>query len=465
MKIETSYQPVMNNKFTVLGAGLAGISAAYHLGHHLCVIFEKKNHPFGHIYSEEVNGFTWDEGPHVSFTKNEYVKNLFKESTSGDFIEKDVQPVNYFHGYWIEHPVQSNLYAVPEPLRTDCLNDLLSSRETLPDNYHPCNYRQWLEAAFGQSLTNHFYEKYTKKYWTMESRDLHTKWIGSRVYFPDVGVAKEGYKKKLSVSTHYITTMRYPKNGGYKSFASNLIKNSEIHLQHEVDRVDLSNKCIFFKNGIEHHYNTLIATLPLPEFVKLCNPPEEVLSAANELNCSELFLVNIEVNHPAVREESWLYVYDEEKLSTRINFTESLSPNNAPTGMSGIQVEVYFSRYKPRTISSEQLVETVLTELLQMGLIVSRDMIKNYFLKHVSHANIIFDLNYETNLDTVLDWLSNYGLVREGDDLEPMTNWEEKLGSNEKLGSIILSGRFGQWKYFWTDDCVLRGKFISLHVL
>jgi hypothetical protein len=26
-----------------------------------------------------------------------------------------------------------------------------------------------------------------------------------------------------------------------------------------------------------------------------------------------------------------------------------------------------------------------------------------------------------------------------------------------EIGDLALAGRFGQWKYFWTDDCVLRG--------
>jgi len=29
------------------------------------------------------------------------------------------------------------------------------------------------------------------------------------------------------------------------------------------------------------------------------------------------------------------------------------------------------------------------------------------------------------------------------------------------MGQLILAGRFAQWKYYWSDDCVLRGKFIA----
>ena len=30
-----------------------------------------------------------------------------------------------------------------------------------------------------------------------------------------------------------------------------------------------------------------------------------------------------------------------------------------------------------------------------------------------------------------------------------------------EIKDLALAGRFGQWKYYWTDDCVLRGKKLS----
>ena len=44
-------------KYTILGAGLAGQSTSYHIGHEKCNVFEKNGYVGGHIYSEKVNGF------------------------------------------------------------------------------------------------------------------------------------------------------------------------------------------------------------------------------------------------------------------------------------------------------------------------------------------------------------------------------------------------------------------------
>ena len=79
--------------YTILGAGLSGISSSFHLSHNNCKVFEKKNHLGGHIYTEIIDGFTWDEGPHVSFTKNEYVKQLFAENINQQYLES----VSYTH--------------------------------------------------------------------------------------------------------------------------------------------------------------------------------------------------------------------------------------------------------------------------------------------------------------------------------------------------------------------------------
>lgn len=59
-----------------------------------------------------------------------------------------------------------------------------------------------------------------------------------------------------------------------------------------------------------------------------------------------------------------MYVYDEDFFSTRINLSEKLSPNNVKVGCSGIQVEVYFSKFKPLMYSFDHIVKSVIDELV-----------------------------------------------------------------------------------------------------
>ena len=126
---------------------------------------------------------------------------------------------------------------------------------------------------------------------------------------------------------------------------------------------------------------------------------------------------------------------------------------------SGIQVEVYFSDYHPLTKPVEEIEKAVLNELIRMKLIKAHDSIHSCHSKWIDWANVIFDKARAGAQNIVLNWLEKNGLMREADDLEPMTDWNTK--PMQRLGDIILAGRFAQWKYFWTDDCVLRGKYIS----
>ena len=101
-------------KITILGAGASGLSCSFHLGHQNCDIFERNSFSGGHIYSHNRDGCIWDEGPHVSFTQHQYVKDLFEESVEGNFLEYEVNLSNYYKGNWIPHPAQSNLWAFPQ---------------------------------------------------------------------------------------------------------------------------------------------------------------------------------------------------------------------------------------------------------------------------------------------------------------------------------------------------------------
>ena len=442
-------------KYTILGAGLSGLSCSYHLGHENCILFEGKSYAGGHIYSRTKEGFTWDEGPHVSFTDNLYVRGLFEQSVDGAVLDFPVIVSNYYKGSWIPHPAQSNLFATPPDIKKKCLDDFLIAR-SLQFNSHPKNYGEWLERAFGKTFSEIFPSAYTRKYWTVEPARLDIDWIGNRVFYPDLEAVVNGADREPINSSHYIKTVRYPNAGGYIAFAKKLMQNSDIAFNHKVGGIDLKNKLIYFSNGKTHKYENLISTIPLPELVYLSNAPSHIKEAADKLNCSSVLLVNITANHPAKKPYHWMYVYDEDKYSTRINTIELLSPENAPTGKTGVQVEVYESNYKKLDLSHREIATIVSDELIEMGLIDSVETLHTYY---IPYANVIFDHDRKHNQDLILSWLEQYGLKRESEDLEPMTSWVE--GNHSSKGSLILAGRFGEWKYYWTDDCVLRGLFIS----
>ena len=447
-------------KITILGSGIAGLSCSYHAGHKKCIVFEKNAYAGGHLYSHQNNGFIWDEGPHISFTRLPYVRDLFHKSVNGEFLDVKSNVANWFKGSWIPHPAQSNLFAVPEPLRNSCIIDFLKVRKKLDKNKIPSNYEEWLLNAFGKTFTETFPKVYTKKYWTLDAKDLSIDWIGNRIYYPKKEDIISGSKKPLKKQTHYIDSFRYPLRGGFKSFMNELRFGANIKLNHKVNKIDLKDKKIFFDNGKQHLYERLICTLPLPELIGvISNVPLEIKEAANLLSCSSLLLINITANHKPLKPYHWMYVYDKDKISTRINHVNLLSPNNAPAGKTGVQVEVYSSSYRPFKLSPDKISKVVIEELKDMELIKSPETVHTHY---VPYANVIFDHRRKEAQNKIFSWLEQYGLEREDDDLEPITDWSQKKSIN--IGQLGLAGRFAQWKYYWSDDCVMRGKLLSENI-
>lgn len=445
-------------KFTILGAGLAGLSCSYHLGHENCIVFEKNRHVGGHIYSHNIAGSTWDEGPHISFTKNSYVRTLLEESVNNEYLEYEAQIGNWHQGSWIPHPVQTNLHALSQELANQCLEDLIYARGEAKTP--PQNYKEWLIQAFGYKLYETFPANYTLKYWTRKAAELSIDWIGERVHYPSLESVKLGHAGKPPASGNYISEVRYPINGGYFSYANGIKKGCNTRLSTAIQKIYLGSKSIELDNGAIVPYEVLINTLPLDQFVSLAHEaPTSVRMAASRLNCTSVLLVNITGTCKEPAPYHWLYVYDTNYLSTRITQNQKLSQSNMPPGKVGLQVEVYYSKYRPLPGTHEEIAKKVASEVISMKLV---DTVEKSHTRQIDYANIIFDHERKDSLNIILNWLKNFGLERNTQDLKPMTNWNED--DDSKIGSIVLAGRFGEWKYHWSDDCILRGKQIyELH--
>jgi protoporphyrinogen oxidase len=210
-------------------------------------------------------------------------------------------------------------------------------------------------------------------------------------------------------------------------------------------------------------YDRLVSTLPLPEFVGLVpDAPAAVRAAARALDCTELLLVDVFAPKVMESDYRWFYVYDEDKLATRIHCVESLAPANAPAGMTGVQVEVYSSRHRPAAESPATVAARVAEELVELGFVAAADLRAGRVTvgwRMCPYANVMFTHPRRDALDTIYGWLEEHGLARETDDLAPATDWTANPPAPR--GSVVMAGRFAQWKYFWTDDCVLRGRQIA----
>jgi protoporphyrinogen oxidase len=418
--------------FAVLGAGIAGLATSFHLDHRDAVVFESSSSYGGHARSEHRDGFTWDDGPHISFTANEYVRELFANSVGGAYEECPISPSNYFRGHWIDHPAQTHLYQVPEPLRRECLESFLATRDL---DGAPANYREWLHQSMGPVFAETFPAAYTRKYWTTDPSNLDIDWIGTRVLKPEVDDVVRGAEGPLPRPTYYVATRdaRYPSRGGFMGYTHKLAEGADIRYGKRMERIELARRRMWFTDGSAASYEGLVSTIPLPALVAAAtDAPAEVRDAAALLRCTNFLRVDVTASHPTRRDELWMYVYDEDKLSVRISITENFSPNNAPRGRTGIQVEVYGSEYRPVPQDHDEVRRRVIAELVEMRLVDAEESVGTSRVTFVPQGNPIFDLRRRDAMRVIGDYLDRVG--------------------------VQLAGRYAEWKYLMTDACVISGR-------
>jgi protoporphyrinogen oxidase len=240
---------------------------------------------------------------------------------------------------------------------------------------------------------------------------------------------------------HYITHFRYPSQGGFVSYLQKFVPLGNLHLNHKLISIDPRSHLLTFTNDVVVRYDSLISSIPLPDLIPMIQGvPNEVLAASRRLACSTCVLVNIGVNREDISKAHITYFYDDDICFTRLGFPHMLAASNAPAGTGSIQAEIYFSaKYKPFTGSPDDWIEPVIRDLRRCGLLRDDDQILCRKAMLLPYANIIFDHERTSALETVHGYLDELG--------------------------IGYCGRYGDWGYLWTDESFKSGENAAERVL
>lgn len=432
----------MATKIAVIGTGMGGLGAVHRFGQEkvAATLYDKEDFFGGHTVSWTNQGFTFDMGPHVSFTKDPRIQELFAKAVNGKFEAVQYKLNNYWQGHWVAHPAQTHLYGLPPDVIVKVVEDFVRQSQQ-PLNEHPKHYGEWLVAQYGRTFSEWFPYRYTRKYHTTDPANLTTDWIGPRMYRPSLQEVLLGSLTTDIPNKHYVTDFRYPSHGGFYGYVKGLARDLSIALKHTVVRIDPKTREIHFANGSATHFDAMVSSIPLPELIPLISgTPADVLAAAKLLACSSCVLVNIGVDRPDLSEVHISYFYDEDLLVSRVNYPHLMSPNTVPPGCSSVQAEVYFSaKYRPFTGKPSDYVEPVIRDLKRCGVLRENENIVFKEGRFVDYANIIFDHDREAALAKVLGYLND---IR-----------------------VRTCGRYGAWGYYWTDDSFKSGEDAAAQAL
>lgn len=428
-------------RIAILGSGMAGFGASHRLRAEglAPLIFEKLPHWGGHTSTHQWQGFTFDEGPHVSFTRNERMQKLLSGNIGGKYETIYAKVNNLWNGHWIKHPAQVNLHGLPADLVVNIIKDFVEA-QTAPEG--PIrNYKEWLYAAFGKAFAETFPMVYGHKYHTTTADNMSTDWLGPRLYRPKLEEVLRGAISPNTADVHYVDYFRYPSKGGFKAYLEPFARETEVKTSHEVTGVDPRRRKLRFGNGQQSDYDQLISSIPLKVLIpRIDGAPKEVLDAAERLACTDLVLVNIAVRRADLLDAHWSYYYDRDLFFTRLSTPHLLSPSNAPSGCGSVQAECYFSpKYRPLDRTPDECIAPVIEGLKKCGILRESDDIVFANTLRIPYANIIFDLDRASAVATVHGYLRDVGI-----------HW---------------CGRYGEWGYQWTDEAFISGEAAAEQVI
>lgn len=417
---------------TILGAGLAGLACAYRLRQNKkeFIIYEKETTYGGLCQKIQIGEFFFDRFVHLSFTQDEEIQKMFSDSAESIILHQP-KAFNYYHQKWLAHPAQNNLYPLDKKEQKIILDGFKNRDFTLD----PKNYQEWLNSTYGEAFAERFPNSYTRKYWTVSPELLETKWVGTRVLQSDLSEIEEGISRNTPSTKFYTKEMKYPEKGAYQAFIDQWAEKEHIRFNHDLVKLDIHEKKLYYKNGTITPYSTIVSTLPLPYMISIMtNVPQNVITASKKLKATKGYTVSIGLQGQIKTPSLWFYVYDEDILFARVYSPSIKSPNNAPEGCSSLQAEIYYSDFKKLNISEELLAEHTIDKLVHMN-IIDKSQVLFAKINQFDYANVIFTHHIYDSRKIVRDYL---------------------LSQN-----IYTAGRFGEWGYLWSDQAVRSGLNIA----
>ena len=427
-----------NRQDVILGAGLAGLTAAYtlqELGESDWQTYEREERVGGHARSVEVDGYTFDFGPHILFAADPEIGALIRDLLGTNFTAQAREAFIYHDAYdsYTRFPFQAHLHGLPTDLVLECLTELVAAVELrAKGEFQPRNYEEWMRGFFGDGIAEHLMIPYARKVWTIEPSEMDFAWIERRVPTPDVGRIIAGALSddvdQVGATAHFW----YPKRGGIEALPRALGQRVDnVQLGREAERIDVSTRTIVFRDGEHVPFDRMIYTLPLPQVASLVSDaPPRVRKACRGLRYQGICCVNLGIDRPAISDKHWVYYYESGFPFHRLSFPGNFTPDNVPPGKSSISMEIAYSDTLP--LDREHVVEQAIDALTRAGVLLSDDRIELVHIEEILPAYVIYDLDHETNVEVIRSWLAEQG--------------------------IRSAGRFGEWQYFNMDHAMDSGR-------
>jgi protoporphyrinogen oxidase len=401
----------------VLGAGPAGLTAAYLLGKagRHAVVLEADRQVGGLAKTVEIDGYRFDLGGHRFFTKSHEVEALWNEIMGDEFLLRPRMSRIYWNKKFLDYPLRG-----PDVIRklgpvelTRCVASYLKAA-VLPKRREE-SLEDWVSNRFGRRLFELFFKSYTEKVWGVPTTEIRAEWAAQRIkglsFFSAAKAAffgNRGNVKTLISEFHY---PRYGPGQMWETMTQRIeAEGGEVRLRTPVERIELDGGRVVAVEAAGKTYrpDAVISSLPLRELVAMTDPPpsDEVLAAALGLRYRDFLTVALVVSGDDLFPDNWIYIHDPSVRVGRIQNYRSWSPWMVPDpDKACVGLEYFcFAGDDLWTMSDDELVALASRELEELGL-VRADKIERGFAIRVPKAYPIYDADYAERVVTIRAWL------------------------------------------------------------
>jgi protoporphyrinogen oxidase len=310
-------------KVAVIGAGPAGMTAAYQLARAGVEVdvYEASDTVGGMARSFSLWGQTVDLGPHRFFSNDARVNRLWLEVVGQDYRMVNRLTRIYYNHRFFYYPLQpvNALWNMGLWEAARCITSYLRerARSSVPANA-PETFESWVVGRFGRRLFEMFFQSYSEKLWGISCQDLDADFAAQRIKRFSLG---EAIKSALGAGGNKHKTLvdcfAYPLGGTgmvYERMADFIrSRGGRVHLRRPIRRVlqvDGQVVGVEWDGGERDFCNHVISTMPLTLLVKsLGDLPEEVEQAIDSLTFRNTILVYLNVAGTDLFPDQWLYIH------------------------------------------------------------------------------------------------------------------------------------------------------------
>jgi protoporphyrinogen oxidase len=454
------------NKAVIIGAGPAGLTAAYELAKHSQPMVVLESDPLyvgGISRTVTYNGFRFDIGGHRFFSKSREVEDLWTEILGSDMLERPRSSKIYYRSEFYSYPLKpfdalSKLGFIESAL---CV--LSFAKAKVHPTRDPKSFEDWVVNQFGRRLFNIFFKTYTEKVWGMSCQEISADWAAQRIKGLSLGSAIKNAlcpqrqpKDRTQVVKTLIDTFRYPRRGPgmmWEACAERVRSlGGAVLLGRRVTgcRFDAASRTwivtVRRNDGSEeqHRGEHVISSMPIRELIAQIEPrlPQSVRKSAQSLRYRDFLTVGLILRERNRFSDNWIYIHDPDVQVGRVQNYKSWSPEMVPDETKACYGLEYFCFEGDGlwTSPDADLIALAKKELQQVGLADADDVLDGCVIR-MPKAYPVYDDDYKMHVEAV------------------------RRGIEANCPNLHLVGRNGMHKYNNQDHAMMTALLAARNIL